>query len=71
MSGTASPAIIAADLDGSGMVKEVGGYSYFVQPVILTIRRTDGSSAVYHEREYFSYEQGSWRLLTTSTPTTQ
>jgi hypothetical protein len=63
-----SPRIIGADLNGQGQMKTNSGYTYFMQPVTLTVRQSKGSTAIYHDNEYFVLENGNWRFLSTDTP---
>lgn len=69
MSDTTQPVVTNATLNGQGVTSDVGGYSYFTQPVTLTVKKPDGTTATYHANEYFILEQGNWRLLSTDTPT--
>lgn len=63
------PTIISADLNGTGQLSVVAGNAYFAQPVILTVRKTDGTTATYHSTVFSILEQGVWRFLSTNTPT--
>jgi hypothetical protein len=65
---SSSPRIIAADLNGQGQMKTNSGYNYFMQPVTLTVRQPNGSTAIYHDNEFFVLENGSWRFLSTDSP---
>lgn len=69
MSSSNSPTIISAELNGLGKIKILTGNTYFAQDIILTVRQTNGSTAIFHSTEYFVLEKGKWRLLTTNTPT--
>ncbi len=69
MNDTSSGTIVSASLNGTGEVKNVGGYSYFAQPITVMMKKPDGTTSTYHSNEYFVFEQESWRLLTTDTPT--
>jgi len=66
---SSSATIVSADLNGAGQSTNVGGYSYFTQPITVTIQKSDGTTTTYHSTEYFVYEQGAWKLLTTDTLT--
>lgn len=66
---TSALRVSSAGLNGTGVVNTVGGYTYFSQPVVLTVQQPDGTSATYHSTEFFVLEQGIWKLLSTSTPT--
>jgi hypothetical protein len=66
---TGLPTILSSDFDGQGEIIVADGYSYFSQPVKLTIRQTDGSMSTAHETDFFILENGSWRFLSNTTPT--
>lgn len=68
MSDNSTPTIISADLNGTGQIITIGGYTYFAQPITITVKQQDGTTAAYHSTEYFVLEKGTWRLLTTDTP---
>ncbi len=60
--------IISADLNGTGQIKIVGGYSYFVQPITITVQQGTAATTL-HSIEFFVLENGTWRLLSTTNPT--
>lgn len=66
---TGLPTIISSDFDGQGEIIVADGYSYFSQPVKLTIQQTDGSMSTAHETDFFILEDGAWRFLSNTTPT--
>lgn len=69
MSDTSQPTVISAQLNGTGQIKTIGGYSYFAQPISVTMKQQDGSTKTYHSSEYFVLINDTWELLTTDTPT--
>jgi hypothetical protein len=68
MSAPGSPEFLEATLDGPGQSKVVGSYTYYSQPVTLTVRQTNGTTSTMHSSEYLILEQGAWKLLSTDTP---
>lgn len=69
MANNSSSVVTEAVLTGSGQIKIAAGNTYFVQPVSLTVKQTNNTTVTYTSTEYFVLEQGTWRLLTTDTPT--
>ena len=68
MSGTDSPTITAATLNGAGNIFTASGDSYFAQPVTLTVQQPDGTTKIFKSTQYFVLEQDAWRFLSTDTP---
>ena len=66
---TGSPKVIATSLNGVGQQSTVNGFTYLAQPVILTVQNSGGTTSVLHGTEFLVLEQGTWRLLSTNTPT--
>lgn len=62
------PKVLTIDFNGAGQVTSAAGYSYYAQPVALTMQKPDGTTTSNQSIFYFILEQGAWKLLTTDTP---
>jgi len=68
MADPTKPVIIAARLNGRGSITQALGYPIFTQPVLMTVRKSNGATLTFGINLYLVLENGSWYLLSTDMP---
>lgn len=69
MTASTVPNIISTQKNGLGEIKNIAGTTYYIQPVTLTVSQAGGITTNFSTNVYLIFEQGTWKFLTTDTPT--
>ncbi len=64
----ALPNVVSAGLSGSGELSTAGGYSYWSQPIHLTVKNPSGTTSSFSSTIHLVLEQSQWRLIGTDPP---
>lgn len=63
-----TPHVVSACVGGSGELTTAGGYTYWSQPIHLTVKNPNGTTSSFSSTIHLVLEQSQWRLIGTDPP---